>query len=197
MCPDNHKNIRRYRSSDKEKQQSQIELDPDNYEDQFDDMLDDSIPEIEIGCLTYSPSHVLKNVDPTAYRCGLNDFVNNYYPFTFNNNSKISFLDLANHTSGMPRLPENLDVSNKLNPYKNYGSTELNEYLKKILKIDNSTLKKYEYSNLGAGLLGHTLGLSQKQPLNKLLEKRISSNTIKISIFKNKRMILSILELKI
>lgn len=61
--------------ADKEKQQSQIELDPDDFEDQFDDSLDNSIPEIEIGCLTYSPSHVLKNVDPTAYRCGLNDFV--------------------------------------------------------------------------------------------------------------------------
>ena len=61
--------------ANKEKQQSQIELDPDNYEDQFDDSLDDSIPEIEIGCLTYSPSHVLKNVDPVAYRCSLNDFV--------------------------------------------------------------------------------------------------------------------------
>lgn len=60
---------------DLEKQQEQIELDPDDYEDQFDESLDESIPEIEIGCLTYSPSHVLKNVDPTAYRCGLNDFV--------------------------------------------------------------------------------------------------------------------------
>ena len=59
-----------------EKQQDQIELDPDNYEDQFDESLDESIPEIEIGCLTYSPSCVLKNVDPVAYRCSLNDFVN-------------------------------------------------------------------------------------------------------------------------
>lgn len=61
--------------ADKEKQQNNIELDPDDFADQFDDMLDDSIPEIEIGCLTYSPSHVLKNVDPTAYRCGLVDFI--------------------------------------------------------------------------------------------------------------------------
>ena len=61
--------------ADKEKQQDQIELDPDDYEDQFDESLDESIPEIEIGSLTYSPSHVLKNVDPTAYRCSLNDFV--------------------------------------------------------------------------------------------------------------------------
>ena len=62
--------------ADKEKQQEQIVLDVDDYEDQFDESLDDSIPEIEIGCLTYLPSNVLKNVDPTAYRCSLNDYVN-------------------------------------------------------------------------------------------------------------------------
>ena len=65
--------------ADKEKQQSQIELDPDDYVTQFDESLDESIPEIEIGCLTYSPSHVLKNVDPTAYRCGLNDFADSVF----------------------------------------------------------------------------------------------------------------------
>ena len=72
--------IRKMRAliADKEKQQEQIELDPDDYEDQFDESLDESIPEIEIGCLTYSPSHVLKNVDPVAYRCGLNDFVDQF-----------------------------------------------------------------------------------------------------------------------
>ena len=65
----------RLQVSDLESQQGKIELDPDDYEDQFDESLDESIPEIEIGCLTYSPSHVLKNVDPVAYRCSLNDFV--------------------------------------------------------------------------------------------------------------------------
>ena len=45
----------RLQVSDLESQQSKIELNPDDYEDQFDDMLDDSIPEIEIGCLTSSP----------------------------------------------------------------------------------------------------------------------------------------------
>lgn len=65
----------RLQVSDLESQQGKIELDPDDFADQFEDMLDESIPEIEIGSLTYSPSHVLKNVDPTAYRCGLNDFV--------------------------------------------------------------------------------------------------------------------------
>ena len=65
--------------ADKEKQQEQIELDPDDFADQFDDMLDESIPEIEIGSLTYSPSHVLKNVDPVAYRCSLNDYADSIF----------------------------------------------------------------------------------------------------------------------
>ena len=69
----------RLQVSDLELQQGKIELDPDNYEDQFNELLDESIPEIEIGHLTYSPSHVLKNVDPIAYRCGLNDFADSYF----------------------------------------------------------------------------------------------------------------------
>ena len=65
--------------SDKEKQQSNIEIDPDDFADQFDESLDESIPEIEIGCLTYSPAYVLKNVDPVAYRCSLNDYVDSVF----------------------------------------------------------------------------------------------------------------------
>jgi CubicO group peptidase (beta-lactamase class C family) len=99
-------------------------------------------------------------------------YINDYYPFSFKDNTKISFLDLANHTSGLPRLPENLDLSNPIDAYKNYKEKELNEYLTKFLKIDNNT-KKYDYSNLGAGLLGHTLALSQKKTFGELLEKRI------------------------
>jgi len=103
----------------------------------------------------------------------LNDFVNDYYTISFNNNTKITFLELANHTSGLPRLPENLDLSNETNPYKYYGNKELNEYLAKLLLIENNNKKKYDYSNLGAGLLGNSLGLSQRKPFNGLLQKRI------------------------
>ena len=101
------------------------------------------------------------------------DFVNNYYGASFNNNTKISFLELANHTSGLPKLPENLDLSNEVNPYKSYGNIELNEYLTKIIFIENTNKKNYDYSNLGAGLLGNALGLSQKQTFTELLQKRI------------------------
>lgn len=65
--------------TDKQRQQQVIEIDPDDYTDQFDESLDESIPMIEIGSLEYSPSNVLKNVDPIAYRCELNDFVDAAY----------------------------------------------------------------------------------------------------------------------
>jgi CubicO group peptidase (beta-lactamase class C family) len=103
----------------------------------------------------------------------LKDIINSYYPFPFKDNIKISFASLANHTAGLPKLPENLDLSNEANPYKNYGKNELDEYLKNLLLLENEPLKKYSYSNLGAGLLSYTLGLSQKTSFQELVNKRI------------------------
>ena len=37
-------------------------------------MLDDCHPMVKIGTLEYLPSRVLKEVDPIAYRCGMNDY---------------------------------------------------------------------------------------------------------------------------
>lgn len=51
-----------------------FELDPDDYEEQWDDCLDEQ-GAVTIGSLSYSASHTLKLVDPIAYRCGLNDYV--------------------------------------------------------------------------------------------------------------------------
>ncbi len=101
------------------------------------------------------------------------DEINTFYSFSIKDNTKISFQSLANHTSGLPRLPENLDLSNETNPYKNYGKREIEEYLKNILKLENEPLKISSYSNLGAGLLGYTLGLSQKTSFQKLLQKKV------------------------
>ena len=103
----------------------------------------------------------------------LTDCINPYYTFNFKNDTKINFESLANHTSGLPRLPQNLDVSNESNPYKNYGKNELEDYLKNSIKIESDSSKSYLYSNLGAGLLGHALGLSQKTTFQELLQKRV------------------------
>ena len=103
----------------------------------------------------------------------LTDNINSYFPFKFKDNVQISFASLANHTSGLPRIPENMDLSNKSNPYIAYGKNEIEEFLKNYLKSKNDTSVTYSYSNLGAGLLGYTLGLSQKTTYQKLLQTKI------------------------
>ena len=60
--------------ANKEKQQSQIELDPVDFADQFNDMLDES-GTVEAGGYSFYPSRILEELDPVAYRCGLNDFI--------------------------------------------------------------------------------------------------------------------------
>jgi hypothetical protein len=59
---------------EKEKDLKNFELDPDDYESQYVDALNEEGP-VRIGSLEYDPAYVLENVDPTAYRCGLNDYV--------------------------------------------------------------------------------------------------------------------------
>jgi CubicO group peptidase (beta-lactamase class C family) len=100
----------------------------------------------------------------------LKDKINPLYPFLFKNKIELTFENLANHTSGLPRLPTNLDISDDVNPYKNYGAKELDFYLANQMILAKAENNAYDYSNLGAGLLGHTLGLSQKVPFEKLLE---------------------------
>lgn len=43
-------------------------------EEMFNQFLDEIYPEINIG-VTFSPSRVLKELDPIAYQCGLNDWL--------------------------------------------------------------------------------------------------------------------------
>lgn len=44
-------------------------------EEMYDDFLDEVYPECPIAGLNYSTSKALKEVDPTAYRCGFSDWL--------------------------------------------------------------------------------------------------------------------------
>lgn len=93
------------------------------------------------------------------------------------NKEKITFLSLANHTSGLPRLPSNLDLSkvDNENPYKMYDENRLLSYLKDDLKFNLDRNQAYEYSNLGAGLLGFTLSKIENSTLEDLFNVEIFS----------------------
>ena len=62
----------------KEAQQNSIECDPDDLADQFDECLDAAGSIEVVGC-TFYPSQILKECDPIAYRCGLNDFADSEF----------------------------------------------------------------------------------------------------------------------
>lgn len=52
---------------------TQFENEQQAYE-AYDEYLDEQ-PDVIIGSLSYPPSRVLKAIDPVAYRCGFNDFM--------------------------------------------------------------------------------------------------------------------------
>ena len=51
------------------------ELNSVDTESLYNDMLDDCYGDVQIGECTYSTGYVLQLVDPTAYRCGTNDYI--------------------------------------------------------------------------------------------------------------------------
>jgi CubicO group peptidase (beta-lactamase class C family) len=60
---------------------------------------------------------------------------------------------LSNHSSGIPRMPDNFHPADGENPYKDYGNQELYSFYK-TFKLDRIPGTKYEYSNLAAATLG-------------------------------------------
>ncbi len=88
----------------------------------------------------------------------------------------ITFRQLANHTSGLPRLPSNFDeemAENPDNPYANYTDQDLEKYLTYELRTKNQSGAQYEYSNLGAGILGYLLTRIYRVSYETLLQEKI------------------------
>ena len=86
---------------------------------------------------------------------------------------KITLADLATHTSALPRLPLNLNPANPANPYADYGEKQLHEFLSSH-QLARDIGARYEYSNLGAGLLGHALARRAGTSFDALARTRIT-----------------------
>ena len=85
---------------------------------------------------------------------------------------EITLLDLATHTSALPRLPSNLAPQDHLNPYADYTVENMYAFLTGY-ELTREIGEKTEYSNLGMGLLGHVLALKAGLPYEDLLRTRI------------------------
>ncbi len=88
------------------------------------------------------------------------------------NGAEITLLHLTTHSSGLPRLPSNLRPANAANPYADYTVAQLNEFLSSY-ELERDIGETVEYSNLGAGLLGHALALSQETDYDTLVSARL------------------------
>jgi D-alanyl-D-alanine-carboxypeptidase/D-alanyl-D-alanine-endopeptidase len=84
----------------------------------------------------------------------------------------ITLAQLVTHTSGLPRLPTNLEPSNPANPYGGYTAKHLYAFLASH-QLARTPGEGFEYSNLGAGLLGYALALRAGLPYEDLVRTHI------------------------
>jgi CubicO group peptidase (beta-lactamase class C family) len=86
----------------------------------------------------------------------------------------ITLLDLATHTSGLPRLPTNFAPRDPTNPYADYSVAQLYSFLSGH-ELTREIGAQYAYSNLGYGLLGNILARRAGMDYEALVKSRIAA----------------------
>jgi D-alanyl-D-alanine-carboxypeptidase/D-alanyl-D-alanine-endopeptidase len=85
----------------------------------------------------------------------------------------ITLKQLATHTSGLPRMPDNAGAGMAENdPYANYDEKLLLAFLMSA-KLEGKGPYSCSYSNLGVGLLGHLLGKVYQMPWEQAVVEKI------------------------
>ncbi|MCW5515491.1 serine hydrolase [Muriicola sp. Z0-33] len=84
------------------------------------------------------------------------------------NGVSIKLVHMANHTSSLPRMPDNFNPANPANPYIDYSEKQLYDFLNSY-ELSRDIGSKYEYSNYAAGLLGHLLAAKNNTTYEELM----------------------------
>ncbi|MDW5598660.1 serine hydrolase domain-containing protein [Conexibacter stalactiti] len=85
----------------------------------------------------------------------------------------ITLLDLTTHTAGLPRLPGSLLLAaftSPTDPYARWEGVRVERSLRHVRVRSN---RRFRYSNLGVGLLGHVLSRAAGSDYETLLRERI------------------------
>jgi serine-type D-Ala-D-Ala carboxypeptidase/endopeptidase len=82
---------------------------------------------------------------------------------------RITLLDLATHTSGLPKMPTNMIAPHTAKSRPPYSATQLYEFLGHY-RLPNPPGTVFQYSNIGLALLGHILEIASGVPYEKLVE---------------------------
>ena len=100
------------------------------------------------------------------------DPVVKYLPQTVTFPDAITLEHLATHRSGLPRLPANLSPADALNPYQDYSVDKMFEFLS-AFRPTREPGERFEYSNIGGGLLGYVLARRANVDYETLIQTRI------------------------
>lgn len=84
----------------------------------------------------------------------------------------ITLQDLSRQISGLPRMPGNFAPKDPANPYADYSPEQLFAFLS-TYQLTRDIGSKYEYSNLGVGLLGQALARRAGLDFENLVRTRI------------------------
>jgi len=134
----------------------------------------------EIGSITKTFTGILLAQMVAEGKVNYDDPISKYLPHgvaIWDDSLSITLKELASHTSGLPRIPSNLYMQmfkNIDNPYKDYTDQDLYSFLKKYSPKDRAE-RKVDYSNLGMGLLGNILAITDQTDYKTLIEKRITT----------------------
>lgn len=90
------------------------------------------------------------------------------------NNIKINLKQLANHTSGLPRIAKDDNMDDMYQPYIKYDGKWMRNYLQKDVTLEHEQNKDANYSNLGMGLLGYALTLKNNSSYATLFDEQIA-----------------------
>jgi len=85
---------------------------------------------------------------------------------------QIRLVDLATHTSGLPRDPANLNPQDPRNPFAGYSSVKLYDFVSNY-RLTRDIGSRFEYSSVGSALLGDALARRAGVDYEGLLVKRI------------------------
>jgi len=86
---------------------------------------------------------------------------------------QITLIDLATHSSGLPRMPTNFAPKDSLNPFADYTVEQLWQFLNGYT-LPRDIGAQYEYSNVGVGLLGQALARRAGSDYETLVRTRVT-----------------------
>jgi CubicO group peptidase (beta-lactamase class C family) len=87
--------------------------------------------------------------------------------------AEITLIDLATQRSGLPPMPDNIDLSDMDNPYASYRASDLLVYIGRH-GVENPTRAPSPFGSLGFGLLGVALANRAGSTYGELLKQEVS-----------------------